>query len=520
MHRDDYTEKRRELINSFGRIDLSADAGALAPALRTAVEHVKRAMDELHEIFIEQQSEEHAELLRRRKEGGGELGEFYRRFEGPWNPVDDYASCDPEVPDRDPRCSFYPADMSAEEFRLALAALSEDEREALESPTTLVKRDENGGLIALPYHVAYAERLAGVFEELEKAADDLEEAGEEELAEYLRTRAEGLVTGAYRDADSAWVRLSGVPLEIVIGPYEVYADGLLGRKAMYEGMLMAVDRERCERLREVEENLDLLAEHFPLPAGSRPARGGIAPMVVVSQLYNAGEARQPVFPSAFNLPNDPWVRGHVGWKQVMLYNVMKAKFEGVTLPMSARFLGGVQKPEFEPLFYFVLLHEVSHGLGPAYRSDGSSVDNNLGPYYTAIEEAKADTGGLDLLLNYGGSCGIPDFDEEKVFASFAAALHRAMRFGTKEAHGAANVIEFNRLLERGGIERGDDGYRIHPAKARKANRQLLEELCRLQAEGTEKEAGAFIERWAVPDDILNKLLADLADFPIDLFLEF
>ncbi len=517
---DDYTEKRRELMDSFGRIDLSNDSEALAPELRPAVEQIKRAMDELHEICIEQQSEKHAELLRRRKEGGGELGEFYRRFEGPWNPVDDYASCDPGVPDRDPRCSFYPADMSTEEFRKAAAGLSETEREALESPTTIVRRNENGGLMAIPYHTAYAERLAGVFEKLENAAEALDEAGEDVLAEYLRTRAEGLVSGAYREADSAWVRLSGVPLEVVIGPYEVYADGLLGRKAMYEGILMAVDRERCDRLREVEENIDQLAEHFPLPAGSRPARGGIAPMVVVNQLYNAGEARQPVFPAAFNLPNDPWVRGRVGWKQVMLYNVMKAKFEGVTLPMAEHILGKTQKPEFEPLFYFVLLHEVSHGLGPAYRRDGSSVDNNLGPYYTAIEEAKADTGGLDLLLNYGGSCGIPDFDEEKVLASFVAALHRAMRFGTKEAHGAANVIEFNWLLDRGGIERGDDGYRIHPAEARRANRELLEELCRLQAEGTEKDAGAFIERWAVPDTILTKLLADLAGFPIDLFLEF
>jgi hypothetical protein len=181
---------------------------------------------------------------------------------------------------------------------------------------------------------------------------------------------------------------------------------------------------------------------------------------------------------------------------------------------------GPEDIAFEPLFYFVLLHEVSHGLGPAYRADGRSVDNCLGAAYTSIEEAKADTGGLDLLLSHNGQHGIPGFDERQILRSYTATLFRGMRFGVHEAHGAANVIEHNWLKAHGGIESAPAGYEVHPEDAKRANRALLEELCRIQAEASEKEAAAFLERWARPDEELERLVESLDDLPIDLFLEF
>ena len=508
------------ILSSYLPTKLSSEGLELSRGVRKALPSIVRSMDAVHEIFLEQQSEELAERIRKKSMEGDLLGEFYRRFKGPWYPVEDFRSYDPEIPDRDPRCSFYPSDMSAEEFRGHVTHMPQEERERFESPTTLIRRNDEGKLSAVPYHSAYAERLAEVFDGLDEAADILEKEGEEALAGYLRTRAESLVSGTYREADSEWVELTGVPLEVVIGPYEVYSDALLGRKAMYEGMLLVVDRERCSRLKEVEENLDRLAEDFPLPAGSSPAVGGIAPMIVAHEIYGAGEAAQPIYPAAFNLPNDPWVRGHAGWKQVMLYNVMQAKFGHATSAIARRVLADPNGISFEPYFYHVLLHEVSHGLGPAYRADGRSVDNSLGPHYTILEEAKADTGGLHLLLQHGGSSGIPEFTDEQILRSYTAALLRSMRFGLKEAHGAANVIEHNWMLERGVIERGSGGYLVCTEAAGEAVEALLEELCRLQAEASEEEAGEFISRWATPDRELTRVIEELSDLPIDLFFEF
>ncbi|HDQ15397.1 MAG TPA: hypothetical protein ENN41_11370 [Sediminispirochaeta sp.] len=513
------------ILRSFEPVHFSASQVELPEAISAALPHLKSAFDAVHRVFLLQQGEEYASDIMEKERNTDEMGEFYRRFQGPWYPVEDYRSYDPQVPDRRRGCSFYPEDLTAAEFHEYVESLEQrgEEghklREELESPTTLLGRDSDG-LRAIPYHQAYAEEMGEVFEELEKAADILQDGGREELADYLRLRAEALVTGAYREADSRWVELQDAELEVVLGPYEVYSDGLLGRKAMYEGFLLAVDRERSGRLKEIEGHLPALAEFFPKPAGSKGAVGGLAPMIVAWELYNAGEARQPIYPAAFNLPNDSWVRGNVGWKQVMIYNVMQAKFKTATGPIARRLLSDGEEASFEPFFYEVVLHELSHGLGPAYRADGSEVDASLGTYYSILEEAKADTGGLSYLLEHGGKYGIPEFETEEVLRSYLAAQFRSMRFGIQEAHGAANLIEYNWMLDRGGFRREGGRHVIDAEKGRQGIKDLLHELCRLQAEADEQEAGAFIARWARADDELVKIIESLSDLPIDVFLEF
>ncbi|MFP4268450.1 MAG: dipeptidyl-peptidase 3 family protein [Spirochaetaceae bacterium] len=502
----------RNILDSYIPVKLSLEDVPLPDRIKPALPYLKEAMDGVHEIFLSQQWEKYVGVIHKKMDRPDDLGEFYRRFQGPWYPVEDYKSYDPDVPDRVPGCSFYPEDMTAEEFRRRAGEL--------ESPTTKVVRGAGGRLEARHYHAVYAEKLAEVFDALEKASEILEDQGEPDFADYLGERAEALVSGRYHEADSAWVRLHDVPIELVLGPYEVYADALLGLKAMYEGMLMVVDHERCGRLKEMEEHLEEMSGAFPMPSGAQPAVGGLAPLVVVHQIYSAGEARQPIYPAAFNLPNDPWVRGNVGWKQVMLYNVMRAKFDNITVPLARRVMPNFEEPDFEPFFYEVILHEVSHGLGPAYRADGRKVDSCLGPHYTAIEEAKADTGGLFFLLEYGGSFGIPRFDHKTIFQGYAAAQFRSMRFGMHEAHGAAGVIAHNWMLSCGGFERTEEGYAVNPDRGRSGIKSLLEELCRLEAEAEQAEAAAFLEKWAEPDTQLLETMEKLRSLPVDLFLEF
>src|SRR5262249_42609760 len=134
----------------------------------------------------------------------------------------------------------------------------------------------------------------------------------EGLRSYLTLRASSLLDGRYRDCDGAWVRLKDAPLEFVCGPYEVYEDKLIGIKAAYEACLLVSDPAGAAKLHAITANLPALQEVFPLPAGSRAAVGGTAPLVVVHQIGSAGEAASGVCASAFNLPNDPWVRGEVG----------------------------------------------------------------------------------------------------------------------------------------------------------------------------------------------------------------
>ena len=510
--------KISEAISKFKKVDISYDYSTLPQDIKNALPHLKKAMDVITTIYLRQEMEGLPGIYDEVMKGNDEeKKEFWKLFKGPWSQLEDFKSLYPEFKDRPAGCAFYPDDITKEEWEKALAEMSEEEKAVATDHYSVIVR-ENGKLKAIPYHVYYADELGEVFEHLENAAEKVEN---KILKEYLISRAEGLVSGNYRDSDALWVKMKDAPIDLVIGPYEVYADAFMGIKATYEAFLMVVDHEKGNRLKEVEDNLQNIAKIFPVPAGSKAAVGKIAPMIVVHQIYSSGEAAQGIMASAFNLPNDAWVRGNVGWKQVMIYNMMQAKFNNATMKIADKISHGRIKAEFDPYFYFVLMHEVSHGLGPAYRANGVAVSKSLGKHYTAIEEAKADIGGLYILLKLGGQYGIPQFGKEKIFDSFFAGLFRSMRFGVHEAHGAANVLEFNWFKEQGVIKVLDNGdFETDSTKLIELTETLLNELCRIEAEATPEEAEAFLKKYAVPGNDILDALAKLSDIPIDIRVEY
>ena len=73
--------------------------------------------------------------------------------------------------------------------------------------------------------------------------------------------------------------------------------------------------------------------------------------------------------------------------------------------------------------------------------------------------------GLKWLVDHGV---LPKEKLEEYYASYVAGIFRTIRFGTGEAHGQAEMMEFNYLSERGAIKRQPSGeyaidYGIMPA---------------------------------------------------------
>src|SRR5258708_9397712 len=63
--------------------------------------------------------------------------------------------------------------------------------------------------------------------------------------------------------------------------------------------------------------------------------------------------------------------------------------------------------------------------------------------------------GLKWLIDHGA---LPKERLEEYYASYVAGIFRTVRFGTAEAHGRAEMMEFNVLSEHGAISR-DTGRR-------------------------------------------------------------
>ncbi len=505
--------KAQEILNLLEPVSLDADISGLTEGVKRCLPHIREAMRGIDRLYQRQMHDRVPEMAEAIDSETPE-GRAFHYLNGPYNTLDNHKPYLPDVPELSPGRNVYPPDLGEAEFDRYLEA-HPDEREALASPYTTIRRDGER-LTAVPYATFYAEDLAPVAAALRRAAEAADHDG---LAMFLSTRADALE--GKRDileSDADWVRLTDTPLEVVIGPFEVYEDTLKGWKAFYEAMLLVVDREACDSLKRIEEALPELAAAFPTPSGSRPAVGGMAPMIVAEELLTAGEGHAGILTSAFNLPNDAGVRGRVGWKQVMIRNVMEAKFNACTRRIAKRVLSAedLAVTSFDAYFFHVLLHEISHGLGPAYRADGSRVSEACGKHYSAIEEAKADTGALMLLMKFHGRFGIPEMSRHTVGASYFSGLYRSIRFGLHEAHGKANVIQYAFMKEFGAIYLKDGKLGVDPEKLALGADRLLDELTGLQATGKTEDFEAFLSRYGRVPEELERAVADMEDLPIDI----
>ncbi len=189
-------------------------------------------------------------------------------------------------------------------------------------------------------------------------------------------------------------------VEITIGPYETYEDGLFGYKASFEAFVTVTDPEESARLDRFKHELPWLESRLPIPDEDKnPNRGTDSPIRVVDEVYSGGDTRAGIQTIAFNLPNDERVREAKGSKKVLLRNVMNAKFDRILVPIADQLLvedADQATCSAESFFLHTLWHEMSHGLGPGkIVKDGreTEVRLELKDLYSTIEEAKADAMG-------------------------------------------------------------------------------------------------------------------------------
>jgi hypothetical protein len=417
--------------------------------------------------------------------------------------------------------TFYPPDMTAEEFQAYTAAHPEAKPD-LESPYTLIRR-EGGELKAVPYSEAYRE-------DLEPAAAALREAAQItsnlSLKKYLNQKADDLLSNDYYRSDCDWIDLRDNRIEIVIGPYEVYEDGLLGLKAAYESVVYVNDAGEMAKLRGLIDFLGEMQAGLPVEEKYKDQKvaGLSSPLNVVHLMYNAGDTRAGVQTLAFVLPNDERVREEKGSKKVMLKNVIEAKFNTTLLPIARKTMipEDVEFVGFDSFFNHSLLHELSHTLGLNYITlpDGTrtTVNKALRDAYSPIEEAKADVVGLynaGFLMDKGW---IPREKEREIYSTYLAGMFRSLRFGLHEAHGLGVLIQYNYMMEKGAFsfdeERGR--HRLDLEALPGAVESLARDLLVLEGDGDYDKARAFLEKYGAIDARIEATVAGLADIPVDI----
>jgi hypothetical protein len=415
---------------------------------------------------------------------------------------------------------FYPADMTREEFTNYLRH-HPDARTSLESPYTVVKRGHGTHLDAVPYHQAYREQVKPLSQLLANASTHEKHAG---FREFLVQRAEDVLKDDYYLSDSLWVRLADNPLDLVIGPFEVYEDQLMGLKASYQTYVLARDFSESAKVRHFWQELPSLCRRLEVVTGKRlPIEESRVALSVANSIYTSGDARKAIPAIAFSLPNDERVVEEVGSRQVILRNVLQAKFRFVDWQIHTRIIAAPVDDEEVSFGHFLnhtLFHELSHAIGPhriTRNGESTTVNRCLKHCHSLLEEAKADTLAACLILEKVG-----EGDARSFLETYVAGFLRAIRFGVAIAHGGANVIQFNYLLREKAIAVDSKSARItvDADAARKALLRLVSDIIGIQERGDFEAAERFVEtfRRIVPE--IQTLTEQLNGIPIDIRIQF
>lgn len=446
--------------------------------------------------------------------GVGAVRTFAELNYGPWDRLDDDKPFIEGVGAKPLGANFYPPDMSKEEFDAAYLP-------GKGGLYSLVRRNAEGSLTLVPYHVAYADELAKAATILHDAAALAESA---EFATYLKLRAAALVSDEFQTSDLYWMDVKENQIDVVIGPIETYEDRLFGYRAAYESYVLIKDLAWSDRLSRYADFLPDLQKGLPVADEYKwETPGSDSDLNAYDVVYYAGHSNAGSKTIAINLPNDEEVQLLKGTRRLQLKNAMQAKFDKILVPIADVLIDDGQRQHitFDAFFANTMFHEVAHGLGIKNTIDGKqTVREAMLDVASSMEEGKADILGLYMIKELHKAGELGDGDIRDYYVTFMAGIFRSTRFGASSAHGKANMVRFNFFKEKGAFVRDTETgkYRVNFDAMEIAMADLSRLLLVLQGDGDYEGA---VELTNTKGVIGEQLQADLdrltkAKIPVDI----
>ncbi|RPH33482.1 MAG: Zn-dependent hydrolase [Bacteroidales bacterium] len=375
--------------------------------------------------------------------------------------------------------NFYPIDMTKEEFD----SFSSANKNSL---YTIVKRNAEGKLESIPYHVAYKDDIEKAAALLKKASEIAEDEG---LKNYLNLRADALLTDEYLQSDLAWMDMKTNSIDFVVGPIENYEDALYNYKAAFESFILIKDMEWSQKLARFAKLLPDLQNSLPVDTKYKMEMpGSDSDLGVYDVVFYSGDCNAGSKTIAINLPNDPKVHIEKGSRKLQLKNAMQYKFDKILSPIGNILIDSSQRKhiKFDAFFENVMFHEVAHGLGiKNLINEKGSVREALKEKYSGLEEGKADILGLFMVKKLTEMGELTNKDLMDNYVTFMAGIFRSVRFGAASSHGKANMVCFYYFQENGAFTRNpvDGTYKVDFDKMTEAMNGLANSILTLQGNG-------------------------------------
>lgn len=435
-----------------------------------------------------------------------------------------------------PGHNFYPADMSAEEFRKILLAMLKSgkskEVASILSARTMVRR-RGDELMAVDYTEYFAKEFSLAANELEVAAHY---ADDEAFKDYLGWQAQALLqNNPEMDmlADRHWAVLQDSPLEFTLSR-ENYDDEITpavydneelkrlleknGIEAVSKDTLGArvgiVNKKGTELILQFKKHLPELALKMPFAdtyhqhiLDGEELKQTMVDVDLADLEGDYAQCRGGIT-TAQNLPNNDKLSVKTGGGRRNVYH--RQVRMSVDKEKERKLLERLVDPALHRYFdseadhLFVIGHENGHSLGP-----DSSYQNALGAYKHIIEEHKADTVSLAFMPEYVRAGVIDEETLKKIYVSYICGrMFLTARPHLMLPHRMGELIQFNYLRANGIIRETEDGkITIDLDNVGDVLNRLLEETIRVQLSKSKDDAAAFVEKYTGWSPLSQKIAA-------------
>ncbi|MBI4125373.1 MAG: hypothetical protein HY609_02065 [Deltaproteobacteria bacterium] len=474
-------------------------------------------------------------------------GRVYQ-FEGGCHRYTEDPFCDPvgSFPDWDPNSVMWADDIRTTDDLQKLAGHLQEA--LLMSPFTVVEKGPEGKFKITEYnqHPLFKSRLVRIAELFGEIAALPGFSGlEPDMAQTAVAYAQALERGQgprfLDDAEITWAKARGRHIAFTWGPFEEPQDPH-GIKRSFQFHLFSVRQEASEELEQFQQAvLQEMENRLAARVEGYEAANVSVPSVI--QVYDVIERSGGVNNSggeylAAVIPNSgPVVEG--GYRKKQIYaNMNEGVFENVLRPLAARSIDPAQLKYVQPRFLTLgsTLHELSHSIGPTenqtVKQNGKEIPikTAMGAgLFGALEEAKADVGGVWMypLLRQKGL--ISEEDEKAGYVTFVANRLRSIRFGSTSPHGRGANAQLGYLFETGVVEfqevdaaDGGKETRLHVNldKMPQAVEAMTVEIAAAQNQGSKEAAEQFLAHAEqIPQDWDKVFVPRFDDIPRHIKLE-
>lgn len=403
------------------------------------------------------------------------------------------------------------------------------------SNDTIVRRSGKD-FIATPYAIYFKDKYELAAKELLLAAKETTHEG---FANYLRLQAQSMVAPSDPElsykADVAWANLEDSPLEFTISR-ESYDDELTGQIAS-EPELASILRENKITVKrkdmigirvginntEITSSLkrykDMLVDFSKLMPRQDEYTQSVNTGSEVKQTLSdihlvafAGDyaSLRPSVSLAQNLPNGDKLSVQLGQGR---RNVFHKEIRETHNPaLRQKILDALVEPSFHELysdkgeFLFVLMHELSHSLGPTTTLDGRDKQASLGEYGSIFEEIKADMGSHICNKHLKDTGEYTTEDLSKIYFSWTMRLLPITKPSINQAHQARAIMQLNYFIKHGAIIfNSGNKLTIDPNQMTITAQKMLEEAISIQLSGDESKAKEFADEYFQWGDNLERI---------------